>query len=194
MPQLTCPHARNVATDTAMASPRSVGSGVGDARREPKTGEGFGGRFATGASLPPNARPKGTSHEKDTRKSSLSSPRDTGHVELVLRNLEWFGGAAPAYCRVVARWWGDDFVSGDTARPWVGLGATADADATFIFPVVVSISLTTFRRLIAHTRLTFIFTISGQANRVCEVRQGLRAPHSGFQRWTHRPGDCTRIN
>ncbi len=93
MPQLTCPHARNVATDTAMASLRSVGSGVGDARREPKTGEGFGGRFATGASLPPNARPKGTSHEKDTRKSSLSSPRDTGHVELVLRNLEWFGGA-----------------------------------------------------------------------------------------------------
>ena len=88
----------------------------------------YGTRFATGASLPPNAP-----SEDET---STSRPGgDTGHVELVLRDLEWFMRAPPPYVRVSARWWGDDLVA-DAARPWVGLDSARDADATFVFPVV----------------------------------------------------------
>ena len=88
----------------------------------------YGTRFATGASLPPNAP-----SEDET---STSRPGgDTGHVELVLSDLEWLMRAPPPYVRVSARWWGDDLVS-DAARPWVGLDSARDADATFVFPVV----------------------------------------------------------
>ena len=88
----------------------------------------YGTRFATGASLPPNAPSEDV--------TSTSRPGgDTGHVELVLRDLEWFMRAPPPYVRVSARWWGDDLVA-DAARPWVGLDSARDADATFVFPVV----------------------------------------------------------
>ena len=100
----------------------------GDRRDSSGSSPQHGSRFATGASLPPNAP-----SEDET---STSRPGgDTGHVELVLRDLEWFMRAPPPYVRVSARWWGDDLVA-DAARPWVGLDSARDADATFVFPVV----------------------------------------------------------
>ena len=100
----------------------------GDRRDSSGSSPQYGTRFATGASLPPNA-------PSEDETSTSRSGGDTGHVELVLRDLEWFMRAPPPYVRVSARWWGDDLVA-DAARPWVGLDSARDADATFVFPVV----------------------------------------------------------
>ena len=158
---------------TAMASSRP--DAVSGRERDKMPDVTFGGRFATGASLPPNAGNASTA----TTRSSTSS-RDTGHVELVVRNLEWFmnPSSCPPYTRVSARWWGDDLVD-DSSRPWVSLDSRKDSDATFVFPVVAKpAGFARYVKDAAHLTLEFMDGRSGRVFAIALVDIGrLRLGH-----------------